>query len=60
MALVRNEFVLLCGGFIYDEHHVITAAHCCEPYNTDVIEIIAGDHDIMIEEGKEQVIECLN
>lgn len=48
--LGRGHF---CGGSVYDETHVITAAHCCKgAFNTL---IVAGEHNLTEAEGREQV-----
>ncbi len=49
-----------CGGSVYDETTVITAAHCCiynEPFEMSVV---AGDHQLTVEEGTEQVGCCID
>ncbi|CAG7836732.1 unnamed protein product [Allacma fusca] len=44
-----------CGGCIYNENTIITAAHCVKGYDPTTLQVVAGDHDIFIEEGTEQV-----
>jgi secreted trypsin-like serine protease len=44
-----------CGGSIYDEDTIITAAHCVKGYDPNDLRIVAGDHDLFIDEGTEQV-----
>ena len=34
---------------------MITAAHCCADQNKDHIKVVAGDHNIKLDEGTEQV-----
>jgi len=44
-----------CGGSVGTENFVITAAHCCADQNKDHIKVVAGDHNIKLDEGTEQV-----
>ena len=37
------------------KNFVITAAHCCADQNKDTIKVVAGDHNIKLDEGTEQV-----
>merc|ERR1712012_467013 len=42
-----------CGGMVYDENHVITAAHCCTN-SASQVKIVAGDHRLNSNDGTEQ------
>jgi len=44
-----------CGGSVGTENFVITAAHCCADQNKDQIKVVAGDHNIKLDEGTEQI-----
>ena len=34
---------------------IITAAHCCDGQNFNELKVVAGDHNIKVDEGTEQV-----
>ena len=47
-----------CGGSIYDENTIITAAHCCDMFNfypLNNTKIVAGELDLVTSSGFEQV-----
>ncbi len=44
-----------CGGSVYDETTIITAAHCCFSRVAEELVIVAGDHQLSVNEGTEQV-----
>ncbi|XP_051558038.1 coagulation factor VII isoform X1 [Myxocyprinus asiaticus] len=46
-----------CGGVIYKPTWIITAAHCLENLRVEFLKIVAGEHDIEVEEGTEQIIQ---
>jgi len=45
-----------CGGIVYDENHIITAAHCCDGFTPQRVQIVAGEHNLNTDEGVEQEI----
>jgi len=47
--------VHFCGATVATENFVITAAHCCDGQNAGEINVVAGDHNVKIDEGTEQV-----
>ena len=53
--ILEDPFQVFCGGSIYDETTIITAAHCCDPAKEmDNPKVIAGDLDTGIDSGYEQ------
>merc|ERR1712226_1470069 len=52
-----------CGGSIYDEQTVVTAAHCIDGQSQDVLDnmyVVAGEQDLQFNEGSEQRIKVVN
>ncbi|XP_071546091.1 trypsin-1-like isoform X2 [Panulirus ornatus] len=45
-----------CGGSVYHNSYVITAAHCVVTRDLNVLQVVAGEHDRSKEEGSEQVV----
>jgi len=43
-----------CGGSVYDENTIITAAHCCDGQSANRIKVVAGEHNLEKNEGYEQ------
>ena len=43
-----------CGGIVCDEESIITAAHCCDSMFASKSMIVAGEHNLVIDEGVEQ------
>ncbi|XP_006800404.1 coagulation factor VII [Neolamprologus brichardi] len=46
-----------CGGAIYKPTWIITASHCMEDIEVQFLKVIAGEHDIMVNESTEQLIQ---
>ncbi|KAG7463527.1 hypothetical protein MATL_G00177520 [Megalops atlanticus] len=46
----------LCGGVIVHPDWVITAAHCVDKRESTDLRVVAGEHDLQVEEGTEQRI----
>ncbi|XP_040570357.1 trypsin-1 [Lepeophtheirus salmonis] len=45
-----------CGGSVMDKDTVITAAHCCDSFNSWEVQVVAGEHDLFSTSGDEQKI----
>nr|ABR27829.1 salivary trypsin [Triatoma infestans] len=43
----KPKELLFCGGSIITQYHILTAAHCTQPFEEDVrdIQIVSGEHD---------------
>ncbi|KAI4891022.1 hypothetical protein NFI96_013879, partial [Prochilodus magdalenae] len=46
-----------CGGAIIKPTWIITASHCLEKLLVKFLKIVAGEHDVEVNEGSEQTIE---
>jgi len=46
----------ICGGSVFNEHTIITAAHCCDAGNAANFRISAGRHNIQQTESTAQTI----
>ncbi len=46
----------VCGGAILDDDHVLTTAACCSSFPfLDEMRVVAGEHQLSVESGNEQV-----
>ena len=54
MSLGNYHF---CGGTVISEDRVLTAAHCCQGLQANILRVVAGEHNLFDEEGTEQVRE---
>ena len=43
-----------CGGALLTSSLVVTVAHCCYQLDMTTVKVVAGDHDLYVEEGTEQ------
>ncbi len=48
-----NDFFHFCGGIVYNENYVITAAHCCEGQNPGGVQVALGEHNLFATDGDE-------
>ncbi|XP_040582648.1 trypsin-1-like [Lepeophtheirus salmonis] len=46
----------LCGGSVIDKDTIITAASCCDNFNSWQLQVVAGEHDLSSKSGDEQTI----
>ena len=43
-----------CGGALLTDSVVVTVAHCCYQLDMSGVKVVAGEHDLYVEEGTEQ------
>ncbi|XP_037552681.1 coagulation factor VII [Nematolebias whitei] len=48
-----------CGGVIYKPTWILTASHCLENTQPQFLKVIAGEHNINVNESTEQVIQVV-
>jgi elastase-1 len=46
----------ICGGAVLAAYWVVTAGHCTAGLSPSALSVVAGDHDLYVEEGKTQVV----
>ncbi|KAG7215628.1 hypothetical protein INR49_021983 [Caranx melampygus] len=46
-----------CGGAIYKPTWILTASHCLEDIDIRLLKVVAGEHNIVVDEGTEQLIQ---
>lgn len=45
----------VCGGSIYDNLTILTAGHCIDGASADVLRVVAGDYQLNVNDGTEQI-----
>ncbi|XP_038580399.1 LOW QUALITY PROTEIN: coagulation factor VII-like [Micropterus salmoides] len=46
-----------CGGVIYKPTWILTASHCLEKTEAQFLKVVAGEHNTLLNEGTEQLIQ---
>ncbi|XP_039998167.1 coagulation factor VII [Xiphias gladius] len=46
-----------CGGVIYKPTWILTASHCLENTDVQLLKVVAGEHNTEVNEGTEQLIQ---
>ncbi|XP_015813392.1 coagulation factor VII [Nothobranchius furzeri] len=46
-----------CGGVIYKPTWILTASHCLENMNQQFLKVVAGEHNINVNESTEQLVQ---
>ncbi|XP_034460423.1 coagulation factor VII-like [Hippoglossus hippoglossus] len=48
-----------CGGVIYKPTWILTASHCMENIDVQLLQVVAGEHNTQMDEGTEQFIQVV-
>ena len=48
-------FSCSCVGSIYNPSTIVTSAVCCDGESASNVRVVAGEHDLDVDEGTEQV-----
>ncbi|CAL8306817.1 unnamed protein product [Merluccius merluccius] len=56
-VLLKTRGKGFCGGIIFKPRWVLTASHCLEDIQAQNLQVVAGEHDIEVSEGTEQVLQ---
>ncbi|CAL4150485.1 unnamed protein product, partial [Meganyctiphanes norvegica] len=48
----------MCGGSVVNTNYVVTAAHCLHDQTPDKLYVVAGEFDMKVDSGDEQVIQA--
>lgn len=51
----KRKFTPFCGGTVINELWVVTAKHCTNLCSLEKMLVIAGEHDLMLKEGKTSI-----